>query len=153
MNAKRYVPESPYTRALVWRERASNDDLVEMVTVAARTSWPCIRVPRFMDRESAPHYAHTFARSAVDYVLEDGDQLIRLPWRTVADGVGDCKSLAVLTAALCRAAGCATVLRFVQYAGSDHFGHVYTVADGVVVDPELPYGAEVTYERHVDVPV
>jgi hypothetical protein len=153
MNGSRYVSGSPYTRALVWNPNATNDDLVAMVTAATRAAWRCIDVPAFMDRESAPLYAHRFARDAVSYVLEDGDQLVRMPWRSVADGVGDCKSLAVLTASLCRAAGCSVVLRFVGYPGDDHFAHVYTVADGVVVDPELTYGAEVDHAFRRDVRV
>lgn len=151
MNRAQYVTGAPYTRALEWRTDADNTDLVRMVIQAARTSWPLLQpLPRFVKRSNAPRVAWSMGCS-VDYIREDGDQLVRLPWRTLADGVADCKSLAVLTSTLCRAAGCDTVLRFVRYAGDDHYAHVYTVADGVCVDPELPYGHQVPHASAYDV--
>ena len=150
MDRIKYVQGAPYANAMQWNTNATNADLVALVVYAARRARPFVTVPGFVTRGAAPETVHAFARDRVRYVLEDGDQLIRMPWRPVADGVADCKSMAVLCATLCAAAGCKTVLRFVRYRGEDHYAHVYAVADGVPVDPELPEGAEVPYEDCVD---
>lgn len=140
-----YIQEAPYVRALVWQTDADNADLVRLTARAARSAWPRIVWPDGLPREDAARIAHAYARDVVQYVKEDGDQLIRMPWRTVADGRGDCKSLAVLVAALCAAAGRSVALRYVAYPGEDWYGHVYAVVDGVPVDPELDFGKEVLY--------
>lgn len=140
-----------YPGARVYLAGADNLDLVAMVVKATRDAWPYLGAP--IARKIAPREVHAFARDSITYEKETGDQLIRMPWRTLSDGKGDCKSLAALTASLCRASGCRTTLRFVRYAGSDHFAHVYTVADGYVVDPELPFGKEVKYAAAFDVPI
>lgn len=140
-----YNSEAPYTRALRYTRNASNGTLVRWCVDAVRQAWPLIEWPAGIPRRDAARIAHAYAQDVVQYVREDGDQLIRLPWRTVEDGQGDCKSLAVLVASLCAAAGRKVSLRFAQFPGEDWFGHVYAVVDGVPVDPELDFGEEVLY--------
>lgn len=153
MDRIKYVQGAPYARAMDWNTDATNADLVALVVYAARRARPFVKVPAFVSRDNAPEVVHAFARDRVRYVLESGDQLVRMPWRTVQDGRGDCKSMAVLCATLLASAGCDTVLRFVRYRGDDHFAHVYAVGDGVPVDPELPLGSEVSAVEVVDFPV
>lgn len=150
MMRREYVVNAPYTRAMRWTDNADNDTLVKWTTHAARTAWPCIEWPDSIPREEAAQVAHAFAQEVVRYEREDGDQLIRMPWRTLADGVGDCKSLAVLVASLCAAAGCRVVLRFTAQPGEDWFSHVYAIVDNLPVDPELQFGDEVPYISAVD---
>lgn len=145
-----YVGNAPHTRALRYAHDADNDTLVRWTCAATRHAWPLIEWPDSIARTDAAETVHAFAREAVRYEREDGDQLIRMPWRTIADGVGDCKSLAVLVASLCAAAGCRVVLRFAQFPGEDWYGHVYAVVDGVAVDPELEFGKEVLSSAHLD---
>ncbi len=140
-----YIQDAPYARALVWQRNADNSDLVRLTTRATRTAWPRIVWPNELPKKDAARIAHAYAQGVVQYEREDADQLIRMPWRTVADGRGDCKSLAVLVASLCAAAGRSVSLRFVAYPGEDWYGHVYAVVDGVPVDPELDFGKEVLY--------
>jgi transglutaminase-like putative cysteine protease len=147
---REYVHNAPYTRAARYRMNATNADLVRDVIDATRAAWPCIEWPQSIPRRNAAFAAWQFARDRVRYVREDGDQLIRMPWRTLEDGQGDCKSLSVLVASLCRAAGCRVALRFVRYPGDDHFGHVYAVVDGVPVDPELAFGDQVLSVEQID---
>lgn len=147
---RQHVIGSPYTRALRWRTNADNDTLVRWTTNAARAAWPLIEWPASIPPDEAAFTAWQFARECVRYEREDGDQLIRMPWRTLADGVGDCKSLAVLVASLCAAAGRNVQLRFVEFPGEDWFGHVYAVVDNLPVDPELEYGEEVAYISALD---
>lgn len=106
-----------------------------------------------LPRDQAARLAWAFVRDCIRYAPDDREQLVRLPWRTVADGEGDCKSTAVLIAALCAASGCAVDLAFAALAGQDYFGHVYAVCDGVAVDPLLEFGAECLYIRRVVVPI
>lgn len=150
MDGSEYDSDSPYRDTLAWNANADNATLCASVIAATRHAWTRIEWPRTTPPEDAARLAHELARTRVRYVREDGDQLIRMPWRTLSDGVGDCKSFAVLVASLCKAAGRSVVLRFAQYAGEDHFGHVYAVVDGVAVDPELPFGDEVTAEFTID---
>lgn len=145
-----YAHDAPYTRALAWREDADNGDLVAMTVRAARIGARSLQWPAALNRADAARIAHAYAQDVVEYVREDGDQLIRLPWRTVADGQGDCKSLAVLVASLCAAAGRRVVLRFVAFPGEDWYGHVYAVVDGVPNDPELDFGEECVYSHRID---
>lgn len=153
VNLLHYNSKAPYERAALWNERATNADLQRYVIDATRAAWPHIDWPRNIPRKDVPATVHAFAQQAVQYVREDGDQLTRLPWRTVEDGIGDCKSLSVLVASLARAAGCSVVLRFAQYPGDDHYGHVYAVVDGIVCDPELRLGDEVKAENYHSVRV
>lgn len=147
---KQYAPEAPYARALHWNAQADNADLVALTLRAAREGARRVKWPRELPRRDAARIAHAYAQEVVRYVREDEDQLIRLPWRTVADGVGDCKSLAVLVASMCAAAGRRVVLRFVRYHGEDWYGHVFAVVDGVPVDPELDFSESVVYSHHLD---
>lgn len=142
---------SPYHNTHRWNPAADNAWLVRQTTKAARTAWPLLELPRdLFTREDAARVAYAFARDQVQYIREDGDQLIRYPWRTLADGRGDCKSLAVLIASICAAAGCRVDLAFVAYEGEDWYGHVFAVVDGVAVDPELQFGDEVLYSHRID---
>lgn len=143
----------PYVHTLRWTESATNGTLVRWCVDAVREAWPRIAWPDAVSRRNAARLVHAYAQTAVRYEREDGDQLIRMPWRTVADGVGDCKSLAVLVASLCAAAGCRVTLRFVRFQGEDWYGHVYAVVDGVAVDPELHFGEEVVHSSRKDVTI
>ena len=148
---RQYRHEAPYNRALRWTRTADNDTLVKWTVKATRDAWPCIEWPASIPRQDAARIAHSFAQDVVQYYREDGDQLIRMPWRTVEDGEGDCKSLAVLVASLCAAAGRRVSLRFVSYPGEDWFAHVYAIVDGVPVDPELHFSEEVIHSHRLDV--
>lgn len=148
----RYKPvkDAPYAGAIRARYNATNADLVRDVMDAARHSARRLSWPQSIPTELAGEVMHDLSRREVEHISEDGDQLIRMPWRTLADGIADCKSNAILIGAMCAAAGRNVVLRFVQYEGDDWYGHVYAVVDGVPVDPQLDYGDEVLYCAHLD---
>jgi hypothetical protein len=148
MARKQAAQDSPYPHTLEWNTDADTYDLVRMTLNAARQAAPYIDWPKDIPRAEAGRVAWELARDRITYVREDGDQLVRMPWRSLADGNGDCKSLAVFVGALCKAAGCRVVMRYVQYPGDEHYGHVYAVVDGVPCDPELDHGTEVTTGEH-----
>lgn len=130
----------------------SNAQLIGDVVAAARESARCVRGG--LDRATAGRQCWDYVRAATRYHAETPDaQLVRLPWRFVADGVGDCKSQAIFVAALCAASGCTVVLRFVTLPNDSAPGHVYAVVDGIPVDPLLEYGQECPYIRASDYPI
>ena len=150
MDLRTVTELSPYGGTVHFNADASNADLVRYVMQTARAAWPFIEWPKGIPRRDAARAIHELARRRVRYVREDGDQLIRFPWRALEDGQGDCKTLSVFVASMARAAGLPVRIRFVRYLGDDHFAHVYAVVDGIPVDPELSYGEEVTFESKMD---
>lgn len=139
--------------ARVLRARIGADVVADALDVAHVANACAPFVPALWTRDRAPLGAWMFTVGNVHYIPEDSDQFIRTPWRTVADGFGDCKSTAILIACLCAACGCDVVLRFIVHPGESDWGHVYAVADGVAVDPLLAFGEEMPYVCRHDVPV
>lgn len=132
---------------IVYRERsnATTWSLVHDVTEAARMSAAALEWPRGIPSKDAARIMHGVAAD-VRYVAEDGVQMIRAPWITIQHGRADCKSTAVLIAAMCKAAGRRVQLKFLQYEpGPTHWAHVYAVVDGVPADPLLDFGNEFPY--------
>lgn len=95
---------------------------------------------------------HAYIRSRVDYLPDTATdrQRIRAPWITLRDGVGDCKSTAILAYCLARLNGNAAFLRFYDQTGNG-WDHVAAIVDGVACDPLLDLGTEVDYVRKRDV--
>ncbi len=124
-------------------------DVAHAAAVAARM------VNGGLPREDAAWMAYTYVRDHLRYREETDPegQMIRMPWRFIADGVGDCKSQAVFIAAVCAASGCKCVLRFATLPGDEEPGHVYAIVDGTVADPLLEFGRECDYIRSHDVPI
>lgn len=130
------------------RRNASTWSLVDDVTEAAQVSADYCKWPSGIPKRDAARIMHGYA-AAQRYVAEDGTQYIRAPWITMEHGRADCKSTAVLIAAMCKAAGRRVHLKFLQYEeGPTHWAHVFAVVDGVPVDPLLPFGEEFPYLRH-----
>lgn len=121
---------------------ATNSTLVQMVIDAAHLSAARLTWDPMLPAHGAALLAWAFCVDVIRYKEETGDQTIRLPSALVREGVGDCKSTAVFIAAMCKAAGRSVALRFTLADGSDQYGHVYAVVDGVPVDPLLPFGKE-----------
>jgi transglutaminase-like putative cysteine protease len=130
-----------------------NPGLVAVTAAAARIAAKHVRGG--LPRSKAARMCHAYIRGHTRYLEEtDPDaQLPRMPWRFVADGVGDCKSQAIYTAAVCAASGCRVVLRFATLPGETEPGHVYAVVDNFVADPLLPFGEECPYIVALDIPI
>lgn len=135
----------------VWQRNVDNDELLQVLSVAARAVQPQVFWPAELPAPEAPRIAHQYVKHRTRYVREMGDQVIRTPKAFIRTGVGDCKTTALFIATLSKAAGHRVVLRFVVYPGRDHFGHVYAVVDGVPHDPLLDIGQECVYLRRKDV--
>jgi len=133
------------------RTDADTWSLVEDVTFAARVGARNCEWPDTIRRKYAGETMHAFAATEVEYMAENGTQVIRAPWVTVMQRRGDCKSTAVLIASMCAAAGRDVRLKFLDYEGEarEHWAHVYAVVDGRACDPLLPYGEEFTYIRAI----
>lgn len=130
----RWKPE--LARVMRARVQSVEDDALDCAAMAKASATLIAPLPR----EEAAVLAWSFIRSEIEYQEETGDQFIRSPWYTLAEGVADCKSTAVFIAAICAAAGCSVVLRYIVHPGESDFGHVFAVVDGRPVDPLLPFG-------------
>lgn len=135
----------------VWQRSVDNDELLQVLTVAARAVQPQVFWPAELPASDAPRIAHAYVKHRTKYVRESGDQIIRTPKAFVRTGVGDCKTTALFIGTLSKAAGHRVVLRFVSFPGRDHYGHVYAVVDGVPHDPLMDVGQECVYLRRKDV--
>lgn len=77
----------------------------------------------------------------VHYVEDpDGVQLVKTPARLIADGTGDCKSMAIFIGACLHCLDIPFVFRFVGFARKNVYNHVYIVAkpgtmEQIVLDP------------------
>lgn len=134
--------------AILSDNEADNIELAQTVAIAAAAAVPFLQP---LPRNDAARLCWRMIAHHVGYFPEYGVQMVRMPWRLLADGVGDCKSQAVFIGSMCARSGCAVVIRFVQLPGTDYFGHVFAVVDGVPVDPLLEYGAECDYLSACDV--
>ena len=97
---------------------------------------------------------HDWVQRTIKY-REDTDpnnQRLRMPWATVQEGAGDCKSTAILIAALAAASGRRAALRFVDQRG-EGWDHVYAIVDGIPMDPLLSAGKEVDYLCRYDIKI
>lgn len=139
-------------RGVVSSRLVDNPELVADIAAAAIAAAAMVRGG--LPREQAARWCHDFIRERTSYRQEGPDaQTSRMPWRLIADGVGDCKSQAIFTAALCARSGCRVFLRFATLPGDTEPGHVYAVVDGVPSDPLLEYGQECAYISAIDVPI
>lgn len=92
-----------------------------------------------------------FVRKSVRYVEDKDTERIKHAPKTLWDGFGDCKSMALLTGSLLSSAGIKHKFRIVRYDKSRPLnGHIYAVAviDGkeIPVDPVYDrFGYEPTY--------
>lgn len=97
---------------------------------------------------------HAFVRDRVKYEA-DADPLgqrLRMPWRTVWEGVTDCKSSAIFIGGHLLAQGEPVTVRFVDVDGIGAWTHVYILgADGIALDPLLPLGHEPEAKETCDV--
>lgn len=140
-----------------YRERhdATTYTMVADVVAAAKASAAACTWPKSLPRKRAASIMHRFAAAAIEYTEDHYDQVIQGPWVTLERGEGDCKSTAILIAAMCVAAGRSVKLRFAEYDDSQgrHYAHVFAVVDGQAVDPLLPIGEKYPYIRHLDIPL
>lgn len=114
-----------------------------------------MRWPVQLSREDAPRIIHEYLRTRIRYFAEPpSSQRVRLPSGTVKERVADCKSTAIFLASALHAAGWDVSLRFIRQKGTRKgWNHVYITADGIPVDPLLPFGREALYLDRKDIPI
>ena len=77
----------------------------------------------------------------VRYQEDPGNnQFVKTPARLIADGVGDCKSMAIMAASCLQCMGIPAVFRFVSFNKKPIYTHVYVVAYDehdmpIIIDP------------------
>lgn len=95
---------------------------------------------------------HDFVRERIRYhaELDPMDQRLRMPWRALDEGVGDCKTTAIMIGALAKASGRDVTLRFLDQTGGGQWDHVFAIVDGLAVDPLEPLGSIMPHYHHHD---
>lgn len=97
-----------------------------------------------------------FAVNNVEYCEDPaGVQWVRTPARLLHDGVGDCKSYAILIASILDNLNIPCMFRFVSFNNEKQYTHVYIVTEsGIIIDPVerldgkpvFNYASEYTYK-------
>lgn len=98
----------------------------------------------------------SFIRGNIRYAPDSGAEVIKSPAKLLYDGVGDCKSMAILAAAILKNLGIKYKYRLVFYdKNKPEQGHIYIVVnDGskIVIDPVYDkFDKELSYWKKVDV--
>lgn len=102
-----------------------------------------------------------FVKSRVNYTADrPGMEVVRSPAYLLQTGQGDCKSLSVAIAALCRAEGIPYRYRFIRQFAAPRLHHVYVVAtprDGSALRPVVildavfqKFDSEPAYQQAID---
>lgn len=96
---------------------------------------------------SESHDTPEFLQNLFNYVCEnvryqldpEGHEKVTTPWRLIQDGVGDCKKITVLIAAVLNKAGIPPMLKVISYDGKQ-YEHIYVIVptggrNYIVMDP------------------
>lgn len=109
-------------------------DIIRAIQYADRRSAELVRPGAASRLRGATDYntlsnIYKFVKGSVRYTPDrPGLEIVRSPAYLLQSGRGDCKSLSVAIAALCRAEGIPYRYRFVRQAGAPRLHHVYVVA-------------------------
>lgn len=116
------------------------DDIIREVFATFNDEWrQCYEVAPYLKGDTEIDTC----RNIFNFVLynvaykEDpaGQQLVKTPGRLYNDGVGDCKSMAIMAASCCRCLDIPCIFRFVAF-GTENVTHVYVVTkSGIIIDP------------------
>lgn len=113
--------------------RGKNRDVIEVLMETYRLykgqCAPLVEALAGEDEETALQTVFQYVLENVRY-REDPmpRQDIKTPARLLADGVGDCKSMALFIASCLHCLGIPFVFRFVSFNGTAVYSHVYIVA-------------------------
>ena len=113
--------------------RGKNRDVIQvLMETYAMYKRQCATLVAPLATEDEETVLQTVFRYVLDNVRYREDPMprqdIRTPARLLADGVGDCKSMALFIASCLHCLGIQFVFRFVSFNGSAIYSHVYIVA-------------------------
>lgn len=127
------IKPSPALRRLAYRDGGTGD-IIRVIMYADRLSGDFINARAAGRLRGATDYQtleniYWFVKRNVNYRADaPGNEEIRSPGYLFQTGRGDCKSLSVAIAALCRALGIPYRYRFIRQRGASNYHHVYIVA-------------------------
>lgn len=158
------ISGSPEDRHLI-RRKFDTADIIRAILFADKQSAGFIELDRLPDLKGPDDYRTLdnifwFVKKNVRYQEDPaGREEVRSPGYLFQTQEGDCKSLSIAIAALCRAMGFPYKYRFVKQAGKGNFHHVYVVAetpdgssrDTVILDAVNPrFNTEPRYVTKLD---
>jgi len=133
LTSDRIVYPSPAERKVMYPDGGTSD-IIRVIQYADRRSRELVRPGAASRLRGASDYAtlrniYNFVKGNVRYTADrPGEEVVRSPAYLMQTGKGDCKSLSVAIAALCRAEGIPYKYRFVRQSGAPRLHHVYVVA-------------------------
>ena len=156
---------SPGERRILYADGGTTD-IIRAIQYADKRSAELVRPGAASRLRGATDYdtlrnIYGFVKSQVKYTADrPGLEVVRSPAYLIETGQGDCKSLSVAIAALCRAEGIPYRYRFVRQAGAPRLHHVYVVAiprDGSAPRPVVildavhqKFDSEAAYRQGLD---
>lgn len=133
ITSDRIVYPSTGERRVLYPDGGTSD-IIRAIQYADRRSRELVRPGAASRLRGATDYdtlsnIYRFVKGNVRYTADrPGLEIVRSPAYLFQSGRGDCKSLSVAIAALCRAEGIPYRYRFVRQAGAPRLHHVYVVA-------------------------
>lgn len=115
-------------------------DIIREVLATFNDEWrQCYEVAPFLKAETEFETCKNifnFVLGNISYKEDPaGKQWVKTPGRLFKDGVGDCKSMAIMVASCCRCLNIPCIFRFVAF-GTENVTHVYVVTkSGIIIDP------------------
>lgn len=131
-------------KSLLVSNSGDNRTVINTVCSVLQDSWlTCRDIVLHLNQLSVYDACNSIFWYVVENVryLEDpgNNQYIKTPARLLADGVGDCKSMAIFIASCLRCLHIPCVLRFVSFTNKPIYTHVYVVAEyagsEIIIDP------------------
>jgi hypothetical protein len=163
--AQNIILGSPAQRNVVARH-FNADKIIRLILYADGRSAEFINADNLAALQGSTQYQtlcniYNFVKSNVHYRPDPlAREWVRSPGYLMQSGIGDCKSLSLAIASLCRAFRIPYKYRFIRQAGKSSYHHVYVVAyplDGscrrpVVLDAvNKRFDSEPAYVRKLDV--
>ena len=165
ISSDRILFASPGERRVLYADGGTTD-IIRAIQYADKRSAELVRPGAAARLRGATDYdtlrnIYGFVKSRVKYTADrPGMEVVRSPAYLLQTGQGDCKSLSVAIAALCRAEGIPYSYRFIQQSGAPRLHHVYVVAtprDGsaprpvVILDAVFQkFDSEPAYRQAID---
>lgn len=123
----------------------NNQTVINTVYQVYKESWPqCHEIVQNLDDMAVIDICSSifwYVFDNVQYKEDPGNnQLVKTPARLLADGIGDCKSMAIMAASCLQCLGIPAVFRFVSFTNKPIYTHVYVVAydeadNEIIIDP------------------
>lgn len=163
-NAAAVFDHSTHRKRLMYAD-GDTGDIIRVIMYADGRSNEFV-TPRAVNLVQGPDQYHTLeniywlVKKNIKYQADPaGSELVRSPGYLFDTRTGDCKSMSIAIAALCRACGISYRYRFIRQGARPNYHHVYVVAtptdgssrDEVILDAvHRSFNSEPSYNKKLD---